>query len=62
MRPYIKYIIPILIPFIILVMPLSAFPFEGLTIIQQRVIAIFLLAALCWVMSSTIVISKVRHG
>jgi len=49
MRPYIKYIIPILIPFIILVMPLSAFPFEGLTIIQQRVIAIFLLAALCWV-------------
>ncbi|WP_070967924.1 SLC13 family permease [Vibrio sonorensis] len=30
-------------------MPLSAFPFDGLTIVQQRVIAIFLLAALCWV-------------
>lgn len=49
MRQYIKYIIPLLIPFIILMLPLSAFPFEGMTIIQQRVIAIFLLAALCWV-------------
>ncbi|MEZ8823881.1 DASS family sodium-coupled anion symporter [Vibrio amylolyticus] len=49
MRQYLKYIIPIVIPLIILMLPLSAFPFEGLTIIQQRVIAIFLLAALCWV-------------
>ncbi|MFA0085747.1 DASS family sodium-coupled anion symporter [Vibrio sp. 10N.261.51.F12] len=49
MRHYLKYIIPILIPLIVLLLPLSAFPFEGLTIIQQRVIAIFLLAALCWV-------------
>ncbi len=49
MRPYLKYVIPLLIPAIILLMPLSAFPFEGLTVIQQRVIAIFLLAALCWV-------------
>ncbi len=29
MRPYIKYIIPILIPFIIPRNFLSAFPFEG---------------------------------
>lgn len=49
MRPYLKYIIPIVIPLIVLLLPLSAFPFEGLTIVQQRVIAIFLLAALCWV-------------
>ena len=49
MRPYLKYTIPTVIPLLILLMPLSAFPFEGMTIIQQRVIAIFLLAALCWV-------------
>lgn len=48
-RPYIKYIVPLAIPLLILLLPLSAFPFEGLTIIQQRVIAIFLLAALLWV-------------
>lgn len=50
MRQYLKYIIPILIPLIVLSLPTSFFPFDGLTIIQQRVIAIFLLAALCWVM------------
>ncbi|WP_367988938.1 DASS family sodium-coupled anion symporter [Vibrio sp. NTOU-M3] len=49
MRLSSKYIVPIIIPLIVLLMPLSAFPFEGITIIQQRVIAIFLLAALCWV-------------
>ncbi len=50
MRQYIRYIVPILIPLLILILPASAFPVEGLTVIQQRVIAIFLLAALCWVM------------
>ncbi|MGF1876198.1 SLC13 family permease [Photobacterium frigidiphilum] len=50
MRQYIRYIVPILIPLIILLLPASAFPVEGLTIVQQRVIAIFLLAALCWVL------------
>ncbi len=50
MRSFIKYVIPVLIPLLILLMPLSAFPFEGMTILQQRVIAIFLLAALCWVL------------
>ncbi|HAS6347593.1 TPA: DASS family sodium-coupled anion symporter [Vibrio vulnificus] len=49
MRPYLKFIIPIIIPLIVLLLPLSAFPFEVMTIVQQRVIAIFLLAALCWV-------------
>lgn len=46
MRPYLKYIIPLLIPLLVLMLPTTAFPFDGLTIIQQRVIAIFLLAAL----------------
>ncbi|MGF1698828.1 SLC13 family permease [Photobacterium makurazakiensis] len=50
MRPYLRYIIPVLVPLLILLLPASAFPVEGLTVIQQRVIAIFLLAALCWVM------------
>ncbi|SMY35833.1 Sodium-dependent dicarboxylate transporter SdcS [Photobacterium malacitanum] len=50
MRQNLRYIIPILIPLIILLLPASAFPIEGLTVIQQRVIAIFLLAALCWIM------------
>lgn len=49
MQKYLKYIIPIIIPLIVLLLPLSAFPFEGVTIVQQRVMAIFLLAALCWV-------------
>lgn len=44
-----KYFLPIVIPLLILCLPLSAFPFEGLTIIEQRVIAIFLLAALLWI-------------
>ncbi|PSV54624.1 DASS family sodium-coupled anion symporter [Photobacterium sp. GB-1] len=50
MRQSLRYIIPILLPLIILLLPASAFPIEGLTVIQQRVIAIFLLAALCWVL------------
>ncbi|MGL4830025.1 MAG: SLC13 family permease [Vibrio sp.] len=49
MRPYLKYIIPLLIPLLVLMLPTAAFPFDGLTVIQQRVIAIFLLAALLWV-------------
>lgn len=49
MRQYLKYLIPLVIPCLILALPLSAFPFDGITIIQQRLIAIFLLAALCWV-------------
>lgn len=49
MSSYSKFVIPLLIPLIVIFLPLSAFPFEGLTIVQQRVIAIFLLAALCWV-------------
>lgn len=50
MSHYLKYILPIFIPLIILLLPTSSFPFDGLTVIQQRSIAIFLLAALCWVL------------
>ncbi|WP_026971645.1 SLC13 family permease [Aliagarivorans marinus] len=50
MREYFKYLLPIVIPLVVLLLPASAFPVEGLTILQQRVIALFLLAALCWVL------------
>lgn len=50
MRLSYKYWIPILVPLVVLLLPLAAFPFDGLTVLQQRVIAIFLLAALCWVL------------
>jgi sodium-dependent dicarboxylate transporter 2/3/5 len=45
-----KVILPIILPLIILLLPLSSFGIDGLTIVQQRVIAIFLMAALCWVL------------
>nr|WP_086940352.1 SLC13 family permease [Thaumasiovibrio occultus] len=49
MRQYLKYIIPTVIPLLIFFLPLEAFPVEGLTVLQQRVIAVFLFAALAWV-------------
>ncbi len=45
-----KLIIALVIPSIILILPTSVFPFDGITIIQQRVIALFFLAALFWVL------------
>ena len=45
-----KYILPILIPSIILMMPLDAFFIDGLTYVEQRVLAIFVLATLCWIL------------
>ncbi|MFV0574122.1 MAG: SLC13 family permease [Vibrio sp.] len=50
MRQYLRFILPILIPLAVLWMPLSAFPFDGMTIVQQRVAAIFLFAAISWVL------------
>ncbi|MCU0383368.1 MAG: SLC13 family permease [Cyclobacteriaceae bacterium] len=46
----IKLIIAVVIPLVILFLPTSVFPFAGLTIIQQRVIALFFMAALFWVL------------
>lgn len=45
-----KFILPILIPLIILLLPATSFGIEGLTLVEQRVIAIFVMAALCWVL------------
>ncbi|MCE0558826.1 SLC13 family permease [Motilimonas sp. E26] len=50
MKQYFKYLFPILIPGIILSLPLSWFPIENITLAEQRIIAIFVLAALCWVL------------
>ncbi|MDD1782766.1 SLC13 family permease [Enterovibrio sp. ZSDZ35] len=50
MRIQAKYILPILVPLVVLLLPASAFPFETITVMQQRAIALFLLAALCWVL------------
>ncbi|WP_153448300.1 SLC13 family permease [Vibrio algicola] len=50
MYKYLKFILPIVIPLLILCLPLSAFPFDGMTIVQQRVAAIFVFATLSWIL------------
>ena len=45
----IKLIICFLPPLLVLAMPVTQIPIEGLTLIQHRLLAIFLLAALLWV-------------
>lgn len=50
MRPAVKWIISIGIPFIIFFIPASSFPIEGITTIEVRVVAIFFLAALFWIL------------
>ena len=45
-----KIILPIIIPLIIIFLPSNSFGLEGLTVLQQRTIAIFILAALCWIL------------
>ncbi len=46
----VKLLISIVIPLIILLIPASAFPIEGLTVVEKRVIALFVLAALFWIL------------
>lgn len=46
----IKLLICFSIPIAVLFMPIDAIPIEGLTLIQHRLMAIFLLAALLWVL------------
>ena len=46
----IKLLISILLPVTVLLLPISAFQIDGLTIVEQRVIAIFLMAALFWIL------------
>ncbi|MEP0365557.1 MAG: SLC13 family permease [Cyclobacteriaceae bacterium] len=47
---YFKLLISILIPILILLLPTSSFGIEGLTIVEHRVIAIFVFAALFWIL------------
>ncbi|WP_037028219.1 SLC13 family permease [Psychromonas aquimarina] len=49
-KPYLKYILPVVLPLIILLLPSDSFGIDGLTLVEQRVIAIFVMAALCWVL------------
>lgn len=46
----VKLLVSIVIPLLILFIPLEAFPVEGLTVVEKRVIAIFVMAALMWVL------------
>ncbi len=46
----IKLLISIAIPLLILLIPVESFPIQGLTVIEKRVIAIFILAAFFWVL------------
>ncbi|ABM04080.1 anion transporter [Psychromonas ingrahamii 37] len=45
-----KYTLPILLPLIVLLLPADSFALDGLTLVEQRVIAIFVMATLCWVL------------
>lgn len=49
-RKLVKLIVAILIPLVVVLLPTSSLSIEGLTIIQHRVIALFILAALFWVL------------
>lgn len=46
----IKLIVAIILPLIVLFIPTSAFGIEGLTVVEKRVIALFLFAALFWIL------------
>jgi len=45
-----KYFLPVFLPLFILFLPVTSFGIAGLTLVEQRVIAIFVMAALCWVL------------
>ena len=46
----IKLILAIALPLLILFIPVEAFPIDGLTLIEKRIIALFVFAALFWVL------------
>ena len=45
-----KIILPLLLSLAILLIPTHWIPLEGITVVEQRVVAIFVLAALCWIL------------
>ncbi len=52
MKAYLKILLPVLLPLLILALPASALPIPGLSLVEQRVLAIFVMAALCWILES----------
>jgi sodium-dependent dicarboxylate transporter 2/3/5 len=46
----IKLLVTLILPLIVLVIPNQYFPLNGITVIEQRVVAIFLFAALSWIL------------
>lgn len=49
-RKWVKIVVPLLAFLFILCMPDSWLMMPGVTIVEQRIIAIFILAALCWIL------------
>jgi sodium-dependent dicarboxylate transporter 2/3/5 len=47
---YLKLIISFVLPLIILLIPTNWIPLDGITVVEHRVIAIFLFAALSWIL------------
>ncbi|MCG6201729.1 SLC13 family permease [Psychromonas antarctica] len=45
-----KYILPIVIPLFILLLPVTSFGIAQMTLVEQRIIAIFVMATLCWIL------------
>ena len=45
-----KTIISFGIPLLLLIVPLEAYPLEGMTLVEKRMVVILVLAALCWIM------------
>lgn len=46
----IKLIISLIVPLILLLIPIESIPIDGITVIEKRVIAIFVLAAFFWIL------------
>ncbi|MCM2679068.1 SLC13 family permease [Echinimonas agarilytica] len=49
-KDILRFVVAFGVPLILLLLPRTAFGIEGLTLQEQRVIAIFAMAALCWVL------------
>ncbi|ELI6434168.1 SLC13/DASS family transporter [Aeromonas salmonicida subsp. salmonicida] len=45
-----KYWLPLFAPLLILMLPTASFGLAGFTVIEQRILAIFVMATLCWVL------------
>ena len=50
MKNFLKLLLCIALPLIVLLLPLEAFPLDGITEIEKRVVAVFVWAALSWVL------------